>query len=155
MNEIKRIIPSQERYAPKSSIESYARVFMNRCKAFFETKFPLETHSRNGTTVLENEIITENKGIYNILYLPFDETRKDKEEQVKIRNNKQAVTIIIQNDKDNPKISFELFELNDCQPEKRIANETNTPEAVYRASKILSELSDLSYFDLVYTAVDL
>ena len=155
MNEIKRIIPSQERYAPKSSMESYTRVFMNQCKAFFETKFPLETHLRNGTTVLENEIITENKGIYNILYLPFDETRKDKEEQVKISNDKQRITVIIKNDKDNPEITFELFELNDSQPERKIASETNTPGAVYRASKILSELSGLSYFDLVYTAVDL
>lgn len=147
--------PPRERSTPKAGMERYAKTLINQSKQLFKTKFPLVTQDRLGIKIQTNEVLTDNLGAFNILYLPFDEKRKDKEEQVKISNDKERITVIIKSDKENSEIAFELFELNDNLPERKIAGEIDTTEAVYRAYKILGQLSNLDKFDLVYTAQDL
>ncbi len=129
---------------------AYARLFFKHALSLTETKFPLETHFRMGTEVRENQIITDDDGVFNILYLPFNIERADKEEQIKISNDKEKTTVIIKNDPDHPEITYELFEINGSEPERKIASETNTPESVYRASKMLGKLSSLEFYDISY-----
>lgn len=147
-------LPHERRIATPD-IEKAAKSLINQSKKLFKTKFPLISQVRMGTEIQTNEVLSDNFGAFNLLYFPFDEKRKDKEEQVKISNDKQRITVIIKCDKDNPEISFELFELNEGSLERKIASETNTLEAIYRANKILGNLSVINKFDLVYTALDL
>ena len=149
MNEARLTYP-EERSTQGSNMEGYTLVSMNACKHLFETKFPLVSGLRNDTQVMENEIISQNNGIYEILYLPFDKTRKDKREQVSIKNKMQRIAVTIKSDKDNPEITFQLFESTDDQHEKTIVSEVNSPEAVYRTMKILGELSGLDNFMLTH-----
>jgi hypothetical protein len=119
-----------------------------------EPKFPLYSTDRMGITFQENRILTENSGVFTISYFPFDESRTDKEEQLKISNDKTKKTIIIKSGKDNPQISFELFEQNDNQPERKIYSQSNNYEAIREANFVIGQLRKLNDFDLVYKPQD-
>jgi len=150
MNAIETITTDQEQSVSKVKIGRHAYTLIKQAAHLFETKFPLVTTVRLRTKMQINEILTDDFGVYNILYLPFDEKRIDKEEQVKISNDKQKITVVIKNDLENPEISFQLFELNDGQTERKIEEEKNTTRSIFEVNKMLGELSRLSDFDLVY-----
>lgn len=145
-----------EKPLKKEHIGEFADVFMQDFKALFDSKFPLFPDQAMGQTVYRNQIITkDNSNTFNLLYLPKDETRKDREEQIKISSSADNMTVIVKADKDNPEISYELFEKSDGTPERKIGRESNTYKAMARTTRVLETLSDLEEFDLVYAALDL
>lgn len=144
--------PEQGQPDPTPEIARFTGNFIKAAKRLFDSKFPLSEIEINGTKVQFNKVLTDELGTFDLMYLPYDETRVDKEEQVKIDNRNDGIAIAITKSADNPQVTFKMFDISDdSTPERQISSETNTDEAIHRAKGLLRQLTLIDRFDLVYS----